>query len=332
MTLFIALLIGFILALFTPNFAFMDIPGHQILLYALLAVGLYGSVYGIALDEFNKHKSLIIRAVTLGVMLKSLIIGSLFWLIFQNLYAFLFGIILAQIDPLSVAHLIDNKSNKFSASGRTILRAWSSFDDPMTVLLALYLFLPIVILTGADISIGGYFTQLAINLAFALLVFLLSRIASTNTAKLVLLAATFAFAVPLQLMLAIALSGIFLRPAITHLARAVQIAFVISAVLLGSLIRFEISLVLYGIVLGFLAYFSQIIVTYIVAPTLRQNDKLYLSFAQYNGITAIILALVIAQWVPQTVSIIAAAIVTINVLYHISNYKLEKYIARQSSL
>jgi hypothetical protein len=322
MQLFFALLGGILISFVFPNLELQSVPGYEHLLYALLAIGLYGAVAGINIQEFHVHKSLIFRAVTFGVLLKSVIIGSILWFIFQTPYAFLFGVIVAQIDPLSVAHLLENKSSAFSASGRTILRAWSSFDDPMTVLLALYVFLPIVI--GQNFSLDAYFGQLLANLFFAGILSMLAKPLHRNGTKLILLSACMIIAIPFKLMLGIALVGLFLRPTITSLERIVHICFLIAATILGTLVTFEISSLLTGIVLGVAAYAAQYLVTYIVAPKLHGSDKQFLALAQFNGITSIILALIIAQFVLQTISVIAAAVVTINLLYYLCNYIVEK--------
>ena len=129
-------------------------------------------------------------------------------------------------------------------------------------------------------------------------------------------------------MLGIALIGLFLRPKLEFLPHVVHYCFIIAAFLLGLLIKLEPISILYSVVLGILAWGSQVIVTYLVAPKLSQTDKQFLAFAQYNGITAIILALIFAQWVPSIVSIIAFAIITINSLYYLTNYFLEKRMSR----
>ena len=43
---------------------------------ALLAAGLYSSTYGISIPDARQHLKLIVKAITIGVVLKALIIGS----------------------------------------------------------------------------------------------------------------------------------------------------------------------------------------------------------------------------------------------------------------
>ena len=47
-------------------------PFYEPFTYTLLAIGLYGSVYGIQLDELKNHNKLIVRAVTIGVQRRAL--------------------------------------------------------------------------------------------------------------------------------------------------------------------------------------------------------------------------------------------------------------------
>jgi hypothetical protein len=331
MSLYVAIAVGFVVSVLLRNQDVRSLPGYEFVLYALLAVGLYGSVYGIDMHEFRNHRSLIGRAVTFGVVLKSILTGSILWLVFQTPYAFLFGIIVAQIDPLSVAHMIEGKSGKFSEGGRTILRAWSSFDDPMTVLLAIYIYLPLTVSESGAFIPESYVLQLGANLLFALLVWLLSKVATNNRIELALLGITFLVAVPFKLMLGIALVGLFLRPRFELLPRLVQISFINAAVVLGSLLEISGTSLLYGVVLGVLAFVAQAVATLLVAPRLHRTDKLFLALAQYNGITSVILALIIAQWVSQTVSVIAFAVVTINALYYGANHLLERRLRSELS-
>jgi hypothetical protein len=106
----------------------------------------------------------------------------------------------------------------------------------------------------------------------------------------------------------------------------VRLAFLGAAFLLGTLLQFSSLSVIYGIALGFTAFFAQGIVTVFVAPNLPKKDKIFLAFSQHNGITAIVLALIIAQWVPQVVGVICVAIIVINTLYYGVNYLLDRKI------
>ncbi len=116
----------------------------------LLAIGLYGCAYSINLDQILKRDwSVIFRAVTIGVFFKILIISSITFIVTRCFFADRYPLdeclglsivvapIVAQIDPLSVAAL--TKDNSLSNSVKGILSAWSSFDDPVTVIASYYI-------------------------------------------------------------------------------------------------------------------------------------------------------------------------------------------------
>jgi len=308
---------------------------YTYLTYSLLAIGLYGGVYAIDLKEFRIHKKIIISAITIGVILKSLIIGGLLFFFTQNILSFLFGIIVAQIDPISVSHLLQkNKTKKLSKSGETILRAWSSFDDPMTVLLSIYLALPLLgtYIKGKDLSFDftSYFSELFYNLLFAAFIFILFKIfqkkfSQKKILEILLLVIIFCFVIYFKLMLSIALIALFFRPKISKtLDKAINFSLYISTILLGILLINGISFFI-GFLLAIFTVLSQIIALFILMREFSQKDKVYLAFGQQNGITSIILAIIIESFYSGTISIIAPAIFFINSLYFILNHLADKY-------
>ncbi|MDD2921366.1 MAG: cation:proton antiporter [Anaerolineales bacterium] len=295
--------------------------------YALLAVGLYGSVYGIHLGELKSHTKIIMQAVTIGVLLKTVIIGFTLYLVSHSAVAFLLGLTVAQIDPLSVATLLQAGPSKLSTRAKTILGAWSSFDDPMTVLLsiyALYFFLP-QSGTGSLInSIAPFFIGLAQNLLFVLAAYLIYKYLKHNSiAMTILLAVCFIVAVMFKWMLGIAIIGLFLRPEIKKLSLIISAAFYTAVLLLGFLL---VNGVFWaeGLALAVGAIFAQIIVGFLLTRDLPRNERLYLAFAQQNGITAMILALFFEKDLAGTVGVVAPAIVFINMGYYLFNRVLFK--------
>jgi hypothetical protein len=315
---------------FLLPFSLTTLPFYDSFLIVLLAVGLYGSVYGISLVEFKEHKLLIAKAISIGVVLKSLLSGSVFWLLFGSPESFVLGIIVAQIDPLSVAHLVESKSKLFSQSGKTILRAWSSFDDPMTVLLCFYVFVPLV-LTNVSMSISEYLLQLGTNLVFAGAFYLLVRILpSFRLRDYLLLIIAFSVGVYFELMLGVAILGLFLRPSLVYLDRVVHYAFIIATIILGTLLVFSWIAVIQGIVLGVLAFVGQYIVSQILARHLSDIDRNFLALAQFNGITSIILALLVERYFPGTVVVIGVALMVINSLFLYTNMLYEAQLNKRA--
>jgi NhaP-type Na+/H+ or K+/H+ antiporter len=302
-------------------------PYYETFTYLLLAIGLYGSVHSIDLGELSGHRDLVLRAVTVGVLLKTAIIGGILYLATGKTTAFLLGLAVAQIDPLSVASLVHSGDSKLSERAKAILGAWSSFDDPMTVLLsisALYFFLPHESTTSLLQAETPFLSGLLQNLAFAGVAFLLTRWIKRRQAALVfLLLVCFALAISFQWMLGIAMIGLFLRPEIKLLPRIITAAFYTAILLLGFLLVNGIAW-LPGLALGLGAILAQIVVGLLVTARLPWMERLYLAFAQQNGITAMILALLFEKNLPGTVGVVAPAILVINLGYFLSNRWLAK--------
>jgi NhaP-type Na+/H+ or K+/H+ antiporter len=323
---------------------------YQMVTSALLAVALYASTYGINRTMAKRHVKLIVTAVTVGVIVKAAIIAGLMSPVFGTIFCVL-GIVVSQIDPLSVARLM-RKGSPMSERAQTILGAWSSFDDPMTVLLALYVPTFIVAPTpGAEpIAEGGwmgYVIGLGFNLLFAALVWALwrySRLRLSNVMLVLvigyaLLAFSFATAVMCLMMLGLALIGLFLRPTRSQakaspdaeteeddeperfdrfLGRAVDVCYMAAAVLLGIMLAEGVNPVA-GIAMGIVAYFVQAVVAVPLTRKLGRSDRIYLMFAQQLGITAIILSLRFEPSYPGTVAIVAPAIIVCNLLHAVCN-------------
>ena len=321
---------------------------------ALLAIGLYASTYGIDLKEARQHLKIIMSAVTVGVIIKALIIGGSLALIFQDPFFLILGITVAQIDPLSVATLM--KGSRMSAKAKTILASWASFDDPITVILSLYAPLIIMQFTGLEIgSITGvsdinanfmsYIREFGLNLGLAAQAFCLytviryyaKQIAAwmafgVSLASYVLLAVAFSVSLIYFMMLGIALVGLFLRPPKLDaiISHAITWALRVAAVLLGLLLVGGVNLWA-GIALGVAAYFAQVIVGALLTRGLPTKDRWHIAFAQQNGITAIILALMFEPVHPGTVAIVAPAIIVVNGLHAVMNKAVDSYLQKQSS-
>jgi NhaP-type Na+/H+ or K+/H+ antiporter len=341
------ILLGFAIARIAGIHNLENASWYALVIATLLAIGLYASTYGIDLKEARKHLKIILSAVTVGVVLKAVIIGGSLALLFQDPFFLILGITVAQIDPLSVAGLM--KGSRMSAKAKTILASWASFDDPITVILSLYAPLLIVQLTGADMGLitGGaeagsslmvYVRELGLNLLLAggvLALWLLIRhytkqargwLAAGLVASIyVLLAAAFSLSVMHFMMLGIALIGLFLRP--PKLDKTIDHVIVWAlrgaAVLLGLLLIDGLDL-WRGLALGVAAYFAQVIVGFLLTRGLPKKDRWHISFAQQNGITAIILALLFEPIHPGTVAIVAPAIIVINGLHWFVNKLVDK--------
>ncbi|MEU8549786.1 cation:proton antiporter [Streptomyces roseoverticillatus] len=306
----------------------------------LLAIGLFGSTYAIDLKALREDLPGVLAAVTLGVVLKASLIAGVMVMTFGRSEYVVLGIAVAQIDPLSVAAL--GRDGRMSPRARSLLSAWASFDDPMTVLLTLYVAgyayaaaghegAPTVAGGGA----GGYATGLLLNAALLAGVSLLwwagrraapllpSALPARRTGATLaglLVVAMLVFAAANMLMLAVGVAGLFLRTEAfgKALDRAVGGAFLVAFLALGLFLAQGVD-VLPGFVLGLAAFGAQAVVALGVMPLfvrgLDLRDRIALGVGQQNGITAVLIALTLERDFPGTVAIVGPAVITVNLLH-----------------
>lgn len=127
-------------------------------------------------------------------------------------------------------------------------------------------------------------------------------------------------------MLAIALVGLFLRPEPARdpdafgrsLNRLTALAFALATIALGVILVPDVRW-LPGLTLGLVAFGAQVVAGTLLGRSQRRTDRVALALAQQNGITAIVLALLLESTFPGTVAVVAPAILVINVLHVVSN-------------
>ncbi|SCL35539.1 hypothetical protein GA0074692_4118 [Micromonospora pallida] len=309
----------------------------------LLAVGLYASTYGIDLRAARRNARLVVFAITGGVVVKAALISAVMYLAFREPAYLVLGVAVAQIDPVSFAAA--RLQSRMSAQAKTILSAWASFDDPITVLLTVYAAAWVWPLVPADPAAAtapphtgfeSFGLSLVQNLALAAVAALVwwgterlrrwVRPGRLVTAlQLVALAGLAAFAVWQFLMLALAVAGLFYRPPLgAVLDRLTQVAFLAASFALGLVLVGGIS-PLAGAVLGLAAVGAHVVVALLVGRRLPRSDRVDVLLGQQNGITAIILALVLERQFVGTVAVVAPAILTVNVLHALTNGVREAY-------
>ncbi|MFI8261988.1 MULTISPECIES: hypothetical protein [unclassified Streptomyces] len=345
-----ALLVGVVIGLFTEPAALLGSGGYLYGTGLLLAVGLYGSTYSIDLGALRSDLSAVVAAVTLGVVLKASLIAGVMVLAFGRPEYLVLGIAVAQIDPLSVAALA--KGDRMSPRARSLLSAWASFDDPMTVLLTLYVAAYAYTAAGhegapavAGGGAGGYVRGLVLNAALLAAVLLLwwagrralraladSGAAATALAGTprgrragalltgALVVAMLAVAASGMLMLAVALAGLVVRTGAFDkvVDRAVAVAYPAAFLALGLFLAQGVAL-LPGLLLGVAAFGAQAVVALGVMPLfvrgLERRDRIGLGLGQQNGITAVLIALALERDFPGTVSIVGPAVLVVNLLH-----------------
>jgi NhaP-type Na+/H+ or K+/H+ antiporter len=319
-----------------PIYRLAHSPGYGSLITTLLAVGLFASAYGISRKELRRNARVVIVAITLGVAVKAALTGSIMALAFGSAAYVMLGVAVAQIDPLSVAAMLRDSS--MSGRAQSVLSAWASFDDPITVLLVVYLASFTLHAAGTGgrsagtliAGAGSYLDQAMRNLvlvaAAAAIWYVLtaagrkrpdSRLLSP--VMYVCLAGLIAAAVRFDLLLGITVCGLFFRPrAEALISRLVGIAFYAATFLLGMLLITGTHLWA-GLLLGGSAFAVQILAGAVISHGMPRPDRVHLALGQQNGITAIILALALQPYLPEAVGIIAIAIFVTNILNIVSN-------------
>jgi NhaP-type Na+/H+ or K+/H+ antiporter len=325
-----------------------NLQWYSLAVATLLTIGLYCSTYGISLTEIRRHIRLILSAVTIGVFFKAFIVGTILTVVMQNPFGFILGIIVAQIDPLSTSTLLQGP--RLSSRAKSILGSWAAFDDPVTVIMSLYAPILVSFVTGKDWEplagtlqaggIIGYLSGIGANLLFAAFIYVLwgiiKRYTKVKSYIAIILVAIIAYllfvgslsiAVYFFWMLSVAVIGLFMRPPIESiLNRMIHWSLGMAAILLGIVLIDGINIGI-GFVLGCAAFGAQIIVGRLLTRNLSKRDSLHIAFAQQNGITAIILALLFEAYYPGTVAIVAPAILVVNTLHIVSNKLLDIHLA-----
>ncbi|MFI8891274.1 hypothetical protein [Streptomyces paradoxus] len=341
----VALAAGAALGLLTLPQDLARAPGYQYAAGLLLAIGLYGSTHDVDFAEVRRSLKVVVVAVTVGVVIKASLIATVMVLAFDRPEYLVLGIAVAQIDPLSVA--ATQKNDRVSPRAKAILSVWAAFDDPMTVLLTVY-FSALALRYGAGPAGDGsvvadtatVFGDLLLNLGLFALVVALWQAATAwsgrrgparwpgirppaDLAALVLVVALVLFAAQDMMVLAVALTGLFVRLGRFRagLEPAVALAFLIASAVLGVVLASGEVFLREGLVLGASAFAAQLLVTLLISrllvrPRLTWPDLAHLGFGQQNGITAILLALALEPRFPGTVGVVGPAIVTVNLLHH----------------
>ncbi|MFD8227997.1 hypothetical protein ACFV16_28020 [Streptomyces massasporeus] len=341
----VALTGGAVLGLLTHPQNLSHAAGYQYAAGLLLAIGLYGSTHDIDFAEVKRSLKVVLVAVTVGVVVKASLIATVMVLAFDRPEYLVLGIAVAQIDPLSVA--ATQKSDRVSPRAKAILSVWAAFDDPMTVLLTLY-FSALAVRYGAGPAGDGpvvadtatVFVDLLLNLGLFALVAALWWAAAAwlgsrgparrtgarpaaDVVALALVVALILFAARDMMVLAVALTGLFVRLGRfgAGLQAAVALAFLGASAVLGVVLASGEVFLREGLVLGASAFAAQLLVTLLISrllvrPRLTWPDLAHLGFGQQNGITAILLALALEPRFPGTVGVVGPAIVTVNLLHH----------------
>ncbi|WP_375510905.1 hypothetical protein [uncultured Nostoc sp.] len=309
-----------------------SIPYLEELMNTAIALGLYINVLGIDRTLFKRNLGLISRILVFGVPIKIVLPGFLLALFSPSVapIAYLCATVIAQMDPIAAAKSLDN--SKISRKSETILRAWTSFDDPVTILFAFYIFLPLLV--SNNFSFSQYFVRIAADIIGCLTIYYISRLLNIihNMKKyleIIFIIIIIVYSVLSDSFILPAFSGIFLRPiASEKLEIIISPIFYFSVIVIGLLstnLRLDW---LSGGILAFSTFFlGQIIVTLLFIKESMSN-KARVMFGHQNGMTAILLTVAIevsgSDKTRDLLSVTLPAIILIALFYFSTNYLLDR--------
>ncbi|MCG8366786.1 MAG: hypothetical protein MJA27_26060 [Pseudanabaenales cyanobacterium] len=321
-----------------------DLPYLDKLMSAAIAIGLYFNTFEIETNLLRNQIGTVLKILLFGVPIKILLpAASLALLYFFDVpdgywIAGLCSTVVAQIDPISTDSFL--RQSGMRDESKIILRAWASLDDPITVLFAFYIFLPLAL--SQSFNPGDYLLNLLLTLSIWITLFIIHSNLIRNQPlqsyiEITLLTAVVLYTVASGQFLLPAVVGLFIRP--TLLQRNPQISqtitsviFYISAIVLGSLAGIVPIKWLAGLSLALPMFFmAQTIVAYVLIKDCGLQDKLRIMLGHQNGMTAMLLtiSLELTGVGPQNgglFSITLPAILWIALFYLSSNSLLDSWI------
>lgn len=289
---------------FFPNFAAFA-----------LTIGLYGSVIGINLAAIRGQRRLVIGLITLAVPLQILATGLVMYLIYPVAISFLLAAAIDQIDPLSVNTLLQDKQ-KMSERAKALLRVWSAFDDPVTVLFGFLILLPIV--TGRDggLSVGDYLVGLLLNLVPAGLLWFIqlkTKWLQSRPGALLALLAILTFAFLTQSYLLAALAGLLLRPLPNEKFQpTIDVFYNIIIFVVGmAAASYGVDIRL-GLLLAIVEFFVVQPITTLIVFNGTAGDLFRIAFSQQNGLTTLLMGIAFQSLGINVLPILLPAILFVN--------------------
>lgn len=313
------------------------IPHLEEMMNTAISLGLYINVLNIDPIFFKRHLDSIIKVIVVGVPIKIILPGFLLAHFSPRIapIAYLCATIIAQIDPIAAAKSLD--SSKISRKSETILRAWSSFDDPITVLFAFYFFLPLLV--SNNFSWNQYLVRIAADVISCFIAYYIYyKIKSWSnrlydkikiSLEIIFLAIIILYSVLFDSFILPAFVGIFLRPiAPEQLEKIISAIFYLSVIVIGLLsanLRLDW---LSGGILAFSTFFlGQVIVTFLFLKD-SLASKVRVMFGHQNGMTAILLTVGIevsgSDKTTALLSVTLPAIILIALFYFATNYLLDR--------
>jgi len=357
----VALVLGAVALAPTLPSGFQWKPTFGLFVALVLSVGMFASARRIRIEGARGQLGTILVAGSMGGSVKGCLIAAgllAMTRVSPTLAAFLgeeamvtallFGLVIAQIDPVSVTESLDWKAHhpdrlQLSVQGQALIHSWSTIDDLASLVLT-SLLLPILAGTGGE-SLPLVLVELALNIPFfaailllwaALRRFMTKRLAQVSS--LILMAGTVLSGAFLHARLGVAAAGLLFRELSPRnemvIRRSVWIAYAAVLVAIGALLshaspdQFFSGIVL-GALLALLTIAAQAIVAVPLTRKLPWVERVSIMLSQQNGMTAAVLGVTLDQYRPGALPVVAIAIIVINVLHLMTTTLFERWVQRR---
>lgn len=336
-------------------------PAFGLFVALVLSVGMFASARRIRVEGARGQLGTILLAGSLGGPVKACLIAAGLLAIARVspalatflgeealVTALLFGLAIAQIDPVSVTETLDWKAHhpdrlQLSVQGQALIHSWSTIDDLASLVLTALL-LPVLAGTGGE-GARPVLVELAMNLPFFAAVLLLwaalRRFVSQRLAEvssLALMAGTVLAGAFLHTRLGVAAAGLLFRELSPRneavIRRSVWIAYAAVLVAIGALLG-EASTaqlssgLLLGSLLALLTIAAQAVVALPLSRKLPWIERISIMLSQQNGMTAAVLGVTIDQYRPGALPVVAVAIIVINSLHLMTTTLFEGWVQRR---
>ena len=134
---------------------FGAMPHFELIVRSAIVAGLYISMLEVDVQSLWHCRGPIARVLLVGLPLKVILPGLLLshFSALDLKTACLYATVVAQIDPIATNELLRSHPH-LNKTAETTLRVWSSFDNPITILLAFCIFLPWVEGNTSNLWVG----------------------------------------------------------------------------------------------------------------------------------------------------------------------------------
>jgi len=300
--------IGAVLGIFT-GFNVSETPYFYEIMDLFLVIVLFTNTERISVHFRKKHKNKPIILATLGVVFKILVLGAFLYALTGSYISFLIASIISQIDPVSTYKNI--KQKYIGAKVKDLILFESAFDDPVSVLLTFYVFLPLTL--GVYSSAVNYVSMIAVNLILIAVLVLLHKLKFMDELLVIIsILAGFYF----RAFLFVAVAGLIVKdifePQLDFLS---QLIYYLVFPAIGIIASLQSLNIIAGAVIAFLMVFivRSLEILLIFRCQFKKYDFYELILSEERGITTVLLCLAV-QVYHNVIPVIVPALILINAI------------------